>query len=45
MAKGGETSNYRNNSKLARISAKAKEIRKANEPWRDAFKRAKAMIG
>ena len=45
MAKGGETSNYRNNSKLARISAKAKEIRKANEPWRDAFKRAKTMIG
>jgi len=45
MAKGGETSNYRTNSKLARISAKAKEIRKANEPWRDAFKRAKAMIG
>ena len=45
MAKGGETSNYRTNSKLARISAKAKEIRKANEPWRDAFKRAKTMIG
>ena len=45
MAKGGETSNYRTNSKLARISAKAKEIRKANEPWRDAFKRAKGMIG
>jgi hypothetical protein len=27
------------------ISRKASEIRKANEPWRDAFNRAKAIIG
>lgn len=44
MAKGGTTNN-RSNSKMTQISRKASEIRKANESWRDAFNRAKAMIG
>lgn len=44
MAKGGTTNN-RSNSKMTQISRKASEIRKANESWKDAFNRAKAMIG
>jgi hypothetical protein len=34
----------RSQSKMTLISRKASEIRKANEPWRDAFNRAKAML-
>jgi len=45
MKKGGTTEHYRQGSKLAKIASKAKEIRKENEPWKDAFNRAKAMIG
>lgn len=51
MAKGGKVakksgSNFnRSESKMTLISRKASEIRKANEPWRDAFNRAKAIIG
>jgi hypothetical protein len=30
---------------MTQISRKASEIRKADESWRDAFNRAKAMIG
>jgi hypothetical protein len=44
MAKGGKTNN-RSENKMTQISRKASEIRKANESWRDAFNRAKAMIG
>lgn len=50
MAKGGKVakktgSNFnRSESKMTIISRKASEIRKANEPWRDAFNRAKAML-
>jgi hypothetical protein len=44
MAKGGKTNN-RSENKMTQISRKASEIRKADESWRDAFNRAKAMIG
>ena len=50
MAKGGKvdkkngTPANRSQSKMTLISRKASEIRKANEPWRDAFNRAKAML-
>jgi hypothetical protein len=50
MAKGGKvdkktgTNLNRSQSKMTLISRKASEIRKANEPWRDAFNRAKAML-
>lgn len=50
MAKGGKvakksgTSANRSQSKMTLIARKASEIRKANEPWRDAFNRAKAML-
>ena len=46
MKKGGRTSSYNpSESKMTKISRKASEIRKENEPWKDAFNRAKAMIG
>jgi hypothetical protein len=51
MAKGGKVAkktrtNYtRSENKMTLISRKASEIRKANEPWKDAFNRAKAIIG
>ena len=35
---------YRSQNKMSQIARKASEIRKANEPWRDAFNRAKAII-
>jgi len=50
MAKGGKvakksgTPANRSQSKMTLISRKASEIRKANEPWRDAFNRAKSML-
>ena len=50
MAKGGKvdkkngTPANRSQSKMTLISRKASEIRKANEPWRDAFNRAKVML-
>jgi len=50
MAKGGKVAKKtgsnlnRSQSKMTLISRKASEIRKANEPWRDAFNRAKAML-
>jgi hypothetical protein len=46
MKKGGKTSSFnRSESKMTKIARKASEIRKENEPWKDAFNRAKAMIG
>jgi hypothetical protein len=51
MAKGGKVAKKsgspanRSQSKMTLISRKASEIRKANEPWKDAFNRAKAIIG
>ena len=50
MAKGGKVAKKsgspanRSQSKMTLISRKASEIRKANESWRDAFNRAKAML-
>jgi len=47
MAKGGDVakkSTRNSTNKMTRIARKASEIRKANEPWKDAFNRAKAMI-
>ena len=46
MKKGGRTSSYDpSESKMTKIARKASEIRKENESWRDAFNRAKAIIG
>jgi hypothetical protein len=43
VKKSGSTA-YRSQNKMSQIARKASEIRKANEPWRDAFNRAKAII-